>query len=76
MAHVLIAGATGSGERLGDLVADPRFAARDRVGVQVPRKGRKVWTVAQLQTFLQRARSDRFFALWCSTLPQACAAAS
>src|SRR5262249_17529052 len=28
------------------------------------RKGRKVWTVAQLQTFLQRARSDRFFALW------------
>jgi len=29
----------------------------------VPRKGRKVWTVAQLQTFLQRARSDRFFAL-------------
>ena len=30
----------------------------------VPRKGRKVWTVAQLQTFLQRARSDRFFALW------------
>jgi len=31
---------------------------------RVPRKGRKVWTVAQLQTFLQRARSDRFFALW------------
>jgi len=30
----------------------------------VPRKGRKVWTVAQLQTFLQRARTDRFFALW------------
>jgi integrase len=28
------------------------------------RKGRKVWTVAQLQTFLHRARSDRFFALW------------
>lgn len=31
---------------------------------RVPRKGRKVWTVAQLQTFLDRARSDRFFALW------------
>ncbi len=30
----------------------------------MPRKGRKVWTVAQLQTFLQHARSDRFFALW------------
>jgi integrase len=28
------------------------------------RKGRKVWTVDQLRTFLQRARSDRFFALW------------
>jgi integrase len=28
------------------------------------RKGRKVWTVAQLQVFLQRTRSDRFFALW------------
>jgi integrase len=31
---------------------------------RVPRKSRKVWTVAQLQTFLQHARSDRFFALW------------
>lgn len=31
---------------------------------RVPRKGRKIWTVAQLQTFLQRARPDRFFALW------------
>ena len=31
---------------------------------RVPRKGRKVWTVAQLQRFLQYARSDRFFALW------------
>jgi integrase len=30
----------------------------------VPRKGRKVWTVGQLQTFPQHARSDRFFALW------------
>ena len=31
---------------------------------RVPRKGRRVWTVGQLQTFLQHARSDRFFALW------------
>jgi integrase len=31
---------------------------------RVPRKGRKVWNVAQLRTFLQHARSDRFFALW------------
>jgi integrase len=31
---------------------------------RVPRKGRKVWTVAQLQRFLQHSRSDRFFALW------------
>ena len=31
---------------------------------RVPRKGRKVWTTDQLQTFLIRAQSDRFFALW------------
>ena len=31
---------------------------------RVPRKGGKVWTVSQLQTFLQRSRQDRFFALW------------
>jgi integrase len=31
---------------------------------RVPRKGRKVWTVGQLQRFLRYARSDRFFALW------------
>jgi len=31
---------------------------------RVPRKGRRVWTVVQLQRFLQAARSDRFFALW------------
>jgi integrase len=31
---------------------------------RVPRKGRKVWTVGQLQMFLQRSRQDRFFALW------------
>jgi integrase len=30
----------------------------------IPRKGRKVWTVAQLQRFLQHAPTDRFFALW------------
>ena len=31
---------------------------------RVPRKGRKVWTVSQLQAFLRRSRHDRFFALW------------
>jgi integrase len=31
---------------------------------RVARKDRKVWTVGQLRTFLDRARSDRFFALW------------
>jgi len=31
---------------------------------RVPRKGRTVWSAAQLQTFLIRAQSDRFFALW------------
>ena len=31
---------------------------------RVPRKGRKVWTVGQLQRFLHHARADRFFALW------------
>jgi integrase len=30
----------------------------------VRRKGRKVWTVSQLRTFLDRARADRFYALW------------
>jgi integrase len=41
-----------------------RNFANDAHPPRVPRKGRKVWTVAQLRTFLQRARSDRFFALW------------
>jgi hypothetical protein len=41
-----------------------RNVANDAHPPRVPRKGRKLWTVAQLQTFLQRARSDRFFALW------------
>ena len=31
---------------------------------RVPRKGRKVWAVPELQAFLRRARADRFFALW------------
>lgn len=30
----------------------------------VPRRGRRVWSVAQLRTFLHHARQDRFFALW------------
>ena len=30
----------------------------------MPRKGRKVWSVTQLRTFLDRARHDRFYALW------------
>jgi integrase len=41
-----------------------RNVATDAHPPRVPRKGRKVWTVAQLRNFLQRARSDRFFALW------------
>jgi integrase len=31
---------------------------------RVPRKAHRTWTVAQLTTFLLKARSDRFFALW------------
>jgi integrase len=30
----------------------------------IPRKGRKVWNVSQLRIFLERARHDRFYALW------------
>jgi integrase len=41
-----------------------RNVASDAHPPRVPRKGRKVWTVAQLQRFLQYAQSDRFFALW------------
>jgi integrase len=41
-----------------------RNVVNDAHPPRVPRKGRKVWTVAQLQVFLQRARADRFFALW------------
>jgi integrase len=31
---------------------------------RVPRRGRTVWAVPELQAFLSRARADRFFALW------------
>jgi integrase len=41
-----------------------RNVVNDAHPPRVPRKGRQVWTVDQLQTFLQRARHDRFFALW------------
>ncbi len=41
-----------------------RNVVKDAHPPRVVRKGRKVWTVAQLQSFLRRARSDRFFALW------------
>jgi integrase len=41
-----------------------RNVVNDAHPPRLVRKGRKVWTVAQLRTFLQRARSDRFFALW------------
>jgi integrase len=41
-----------------------RNVVSDAHAPRVPRKGRKVWTVGQLQIFLQRARRDRFFALW------------
>jgi integrase len=30
----------------------------------VPRKGRDVWSAGQLRTFLDQARTDRFYALW------------
>ena len=41
-----------------------RNVVNDAHPPRVPRKGRKVWNVSQLQTFLLRARSDRFYALW------------
>jgi len=41
-----------------------RNVVKDAHPPYVPRKGRKVWSVSQLRTFLQRARPDRFFALW------------
>ena len=41
-----------------------RNVVKDAHPPYVPRKGRKVWSVSELRTFLQRARNDRFFALW------------
>jgi integrase len=41
-----------------------RNVVNDAHPPRVPRKGRKVWTVDQLQRFLRFARDDRFFALW------------
>lgn len=41
-----------------------RNVVRDAHPPYVPRKGRKVWSVAELRAFLERARQDRFFALW------------
>jgi integrase len=41
-----------------------RNVVKDAHPPYVPRKGRQVWSVVQLRRFLQRARSDRFFALW------------
>jgi len=43
---------------------------------RVPRKGQKVWTVAQLQTFLQRAALTGSSRCGCSKQPRACGAAS
>ncbi len=40
-----------------------RNVVNDAHPPRLVRKSRRVWTVAQLQTFVQRARSDRFFAL-------------
>jgi integrase len=41
-----------------------RNVVKDAHPPRVPRRGRKVWSVTQLRTFLDRARRDRFFALW------------
>lgn len=41
-----------------------RNVVNDAHPPRIPRAGRKVWTVQQLQTFLQFVRRDRFFALW------------
>lgn len=38
-----------------------RNVVNDARPPRVPRKGRKVWTVGQLQIFPQYARRDRFF---------------
>jgi hypothetical protein len=41
-----------------------RNVAKDAHPPAVPRKGRKVWSAGQLRTFLEQARTDRFYALW------------
>jgi integrase len=41
-----------------------RNVVRDAHPPYVPRKARKVWSIAQLREFLERARHDRFFAMW------------
>jgi integrase len=51
----------------GDFVAwgwARRNVVADAHPPRVVRKGRKVWSVMQLRVFLQRTKSDRFFALW------------
>jgi integrase len=45
-----------------DLV--PRNAAEDASAPRVGRSKRTVWTPAQLRTFVDHVRDDRFFALW------------
>jgi integrase len=42
----------------------PRNVVRDAHPPPVPRRGRTVWNATQLRTFLDRARHDRFYALW------------
>ena len=41
-----------------------RNVAKNAHPPSVPRTGRKVWNAAQLRTFLDRARHDRFYPLW------------
>jgi integrase len=41
-----------------------RNIVRDAHPPPVPRQGRTVWNASQLRTFLERARHDRFYALW------------
>jgi integrase len=41
-----------------------RNVVADASPPRVPRKAHRTWTVAQLTTFLLKARDDRFFALW------------
>jgi integrase len=41
-----------------------RNVVKDAHAPSLPRAVRKVWTAAQLRTFLEVARKDRFYALW------------